>query len=237
MKTRLLTEKSRQIIWAVATVALIWAVMFLFTERLFWKMELRSAASDEGRMEALEDFQHERFQYLISDPNGYFNFTGDLTDGIEIWNHAYAVSFPFSTPFRVHAESYVSAYNGHMGRHVEGLDARPSAVVRRSAELEHEDWERRLRAGRLLGMMGPQARGAVPHLIVATQDEYPEVRARAVWALGRIGPSDHSEEATQALELVRERLDQKTQELISWALKEVGARGVEPRDLRTIPRE
>ena len=80
-------------------------------------------------------------------------------------------------------------------------------------------------------MMGPQARGAVPHLIVATQDDYAEVRARAVWALGKIGPSDQSEEATRALELLRERLDQKTQELISWALREVSARSVEPREV------
>lgn len=230
MKTTFPKERVLKGFWFIAAVALIWAVMFLFTERLFWKMELRSAASDEGRLEAREDFQHERFQYLIADPNGYFNFTGELKDGIEIWNHAYAESFPVGTPFRVHAESYILAYNGNMERYVRGLDAPPSAVEHRSAELRHEDYKVRERAAKFLGMMGPQARDAVPPLIVATQDDYAEVRARAVWALGRIGPSDHSEEATRALELVRERLDQKTQELISRALREISARNVEPRE-------
>lgn len=188
-------------------------------------------ATSEGRYAALDDIHNERFQYLILDPNGHFNFTGELRDGIEIWNHGYAVQFLFRTPRRLPAKSYVSAYDGVMRRYLRRLDVPPSAVEHRSAELRDEYYKVRERAAKFLGMMGPQARDAVPPLIVATQDDYAEVRARAVWALGRIGPSDHSEEATRALELVRERLDQKTQELISWALREVSARNVEPREV------
>ena len=174
MKTNPLKRKLPPGFWIIATFALFIASLFLFTERFLWKFQSEMGATSEGRYAALDDIHNERFQYLILDPNGHFNFTGELRD---------------------------------------------------------EYYKVRERAAKFLGMMGPQARDAVPPLIVATQDDYAEVRARAVWALGRIGPSDHSEEATRALELVRERLDQKTQELISRALREVSARNVEPREV------
>ena len=229
MKTNALRRKIPNEFWIIATVALIYALSFLLTERIFWTRELKRAASDEGRLEAREDFQHGRFQYLIADPSGYFNFTGELKDGIEIWNHAYAVSFPISTPFRVHAESYVLAYNGHMERYIRGLDVPPSAVEHRSAELKHEDHKVRERAAVYLGMMGAQAKEAIPHLIEATRDEIVEVRAQAAWALGKIGPGDYREEVIRALELIREIPNSKMQEIGSRALEEIDARTVEAR--------
>jgi len=161
--------------WVIATVALFIASLFLFTERFFWKLHSEMGATSEGRYAAFYDIQGERFQYLILDPNGHFNFTGELRDGIEIWNHGYAVQFLFTTPRRLPAKSYVSAYNGVMRRYLRRLDVPPSAVQHRSAELRHEDYKVRERAAKFLGMMGPQARDAVPPLIVATQDDYAEV--------------------------------------------------------------
>lgn len=224
MKANLLTEKSRRVIWIIATVVLIFAVQFLFAERFFWMREVRWAATDEGINAAGQAIHNERFQYLILDPGGYFSFTGELKDGIEIWNHGYVVSFPFTTPYRVHAESYVSAYNDHMESYVRRLVIPPSSVERRSEELKHEDYERRERAARLLGMMGEQAKDAIPHLIEATSDEYVEVRARAAWALGKIGPGDYREEVIAALEVVREIPNSTMQGIASRALKEVIAR-------------
>ena len=229
MKTNALRRKIPNEFWIIATIALICTVAILLGERNFWKMQLTWGASDEGRLRAGVDIQHERFQYLILVPGGYFGFTGELKDGIEIWNHGYVVSFPFTAPWRVYAESYVSAYNGHMERYVRGLDVPPSAVEHRSAELKHEDHKVRERAAVYLGMMGAQAKEAIPHLIEATRDEIVEVRAQAAWALGKIGPGDYREEVIRALELIREIPNSKMQEIGSRALEEIDARTVEAR--------
>lgn len=229
MKTSLITAKPPVGFWIIATVTLFFATSFLFTERYFWKWQSEWRGGKEGRLAALYDIQNERFQYLVLDPSGDFDFTGELEEGVEIWNYAYAEQFLYTTPRRVPAEAYVSAYNELMRRHVRRLDKPPSAVEHRSAELKHEDHKVRERAAVYLGMMGAQAKEAIPHLIEATRDEIVEVRAQAAWALGKIGPGDYREEVIRALELIREIPNSKMQEIGSRALEEIDARTVEAR--------
>ena len=58
--------------------------------------------------------------------------------------------------------------------------------------LSHPDIKLRSRAEGALGDLGPQARSAVPHLIVAVERRAPtetgHISINGIWALGRIGP-------------------------------------------------
>lgn len=220
--------------WIRTSTVLFIASFFLFSEWDDWKRQSEFRGFKEGLLAAPYDIQNERIQYLVLDPIGKIedidfadesDFTGELEDGVEIWKHGYAGPFFLTTPRRVHAEAYVSAYNDQIRMHVQRmtrLDKLPSAVERRSAELRGDG--RRVRAAKLLGMMGTQAREAIPSLIAATSDESAELRAEAAWALGKIGPGDYREEVIAALELVLEIPNSTMQEIASRALDEINAR-------------
>ena len=226
MKTNLLTAKPPIGFWIFTSTVLFIASLFLFTERYVWKWQSGFRGGEEGRLAARYDIQNERIQYLVLDPIRKIediDFTGELEDGVEIWKYGYASTFLLSTPRRVPAEAYVSAYNEQIRKHVRRttrLGKPPSAVERRSTELRGDG---SVRAATLLGMMGTQAREAIPSLIAATSDESDELRAEAARALGKIGPGDYREQVIAALELVREIPNSTMQEIASQALDEVDA--------------
>src|SRR5262249_4602290 len=55
-------------------------------------------------------------------------------------------------------------------------------------DLRSADRKVRLRASRVLGHVGPEARDAAPALLMAFKNDDPWARARAAWALARVGP-------------------------------------------------
>jgi HEAT repeat protein len=63
-----------------------------------------------------------------------------------------------------------------------------SAVPALVRSLNHPDPVLRLRAAKILGRIGPEARSAVPQLVSTLRDPQLPVRKAAIWALGQIGP-------------------------------------------------
>jgi HEAT repeat protein len=80
----------------------------------------------------------------------------------------------------------------------------------------------RWRAARALGMMGPEARGAVPELSRALKDDDPMLRAEAASALGQMGPA-----ARPAVPALKELLTDKhlpVRDAAENALKAINAK-------------
>lgn len=98
----------------------------------------------------------------------------------------------------------------------QGTAAR-DAIPALAKHLRHKDKDLAGQAARSLAQVGP---AAVPELLKALQDPAPEVRPRALWALGVLGP-----EAGQAVGPVGAFLkdgDAKVRALAAWVLGEMG---------------
>lgn len=209
------------------------AVTHLYFERGMWKLHLRSMAANAGRLQAVDDFRRHSYSYYRVDGKGSANFSGRLIDGVELWDYPSDSENPFHGPGTLSAETYVDSFNDEMRRRIQTLQPPPSAVRKRAEDLRSENWEDREKAARMLGAMGKAAREAIPDLIVAMRDEKPEVRAAAASAIGRIGASDHNDQAIVALEELRKTPNAQMQEITSRALDNLKkSRGTNPYDAK-----
>lgn len=209
----------RSILITLLIVLMALTISHLYFERALWKLNLELTAADAGRLHAAERFQWRSYLYYRVDANSGANFTGELIDGLELWNYPIDFDSRFRRPGILRAETYVNAFNVEMRRLVSALEPSPSAIKMRSHELQIEDWKRRQNAASMLGMIGDAAKDAVPDLIVATRDEVPEVRATAAWALGEIGPGAHNDEVVTALEEIKKIPNAQMQAIASKALE------------------
>jgi hypothetical protein len=88
-------------------------------------------------------------------------------------------------------------------------------------QLEDKDPTARADAGRAIGIMGPQAKAAVPALIKALKDPEPSVRDWACYGLSNIGP--HAKDAVPALEdLLLHDKTMKVRRIAANALGSIG---------------
>ncbi len=212
------TRRSFGLVVVGLFLILIYAVVFLLFERATWKTSTSFQAELRGTAAAELDFNHEQFLFLQLNPNSDADFTGQLQEGVEVWNHPYAEGYLFSTPYRIAATSYVESFNRRMSQLIRTMPERPSAVIHRISQLNDPEWKTRQNAAEMLGKMRDAARSAVPSLIKSTQDEMPEVRATAAWALAAIGSTEHDKDTVAALEILKETPNPKMQEVASRAL-------------------
>ncbi|HEY5312827.1 MAG TPA: HEAT repeat domain-containing protein [Pirellulales bacterium] len=107
---------------------------------------------------------------------------------------------------------------------LEGLGAPPAALLGELTKLLHDAQpDRAYWAATLLGRIGTAAAPAVPDLIQVLGPAAPlEVRQRAAWALGQLGPAAAG--AADALKLAAEHRDARLAELARDALAAIAAK-------------
>jgi hypothetical protein len=107
---------------------------------------------------------------------------------------------------------------------LEGLGAPPADLLGELTKILHDaQADRAYWAATLLGRMEAAAAPAVPDLMQVLGPAAPlEVRQRAAWALGQIGPAAAG--ATQALKLAAEHRDPRLAELARDALAAIAAK-------------
>src|SRR5262245_15377183 len=76
----------------------------------------------------------------------------------------------------------------HEPRYEEDLTYEGRSLAAWLGDLRSADQKVRLRASRVLDHVGPEARDAAPALLMAFKNDDPWARARAAWALARLGP-------------------------------------------------
>ena len=204
---------------ATVTTVLCFALGYLLLERWAWQTEMYGNASGLGHMHAKDAYRRGEFRILELAEDGDYAFTGRLEDGFEVWTWATYSGF-LAAPFRTSAKHYVEGYNRAMRNLVSKMGFPHTPIEKRIDELKSEHTMVRFRAAEALGMLGPQAKQAVPALAEALKDEDAGVQVAAALALPEMGPA--AKEAVPALTEALKDSDPTVRQYAERALEKIG---------------